>query len=489
MLSLLKKLVKLLLANYYKLPRIITNDIRTNSQIIHNNSRSKGLGLVLIIVFMSIFLFLGGGTLHWVGLQNKASIQRAQEESAFQIAEAGINYYRWHLAHDNDDYQDGTGGPGPYIHDYKDVSGNTIGQFSLEIDPPPVGSTVATIKSTGYLLANPNLKRKITSRVGIPSYAEYSFLTNTDVWFGDTEHVSGKMHANGGIRFDGTCDSIISSAKETYICKSHHGCGNKEKPGIWGDGGPQGFWRFPVPAVDFNVITVNLAEIKSGAQNQGVYLAPSGAYGWHIRFKSNGTFDLYKVTKLQNLRWGYSTHQGWILSSDDIKTEVFQQNYSIPTNGLIFVEDKLWVDGTVRGRVTVGSGRFPVNPDTYTTIVIPNNLVYTTKDGSDVIGLIAQKDILIPRFSPNVMEIHGALIAQNGATQRYYYPGNILDKLTTYGSLISNQVWTWSWVSGGGAIVSGYRNTYTTYDTNLIYAPPPSFPKKEEYEVLSWEEN
>lgn len=451
--------------------------LKSFSRLIFQQSSSQGVGLILVIVFMAIFLFLGTGTLHWVSLQNKISFQRVQEENALQIAEAGINYYRWHLAHDNDDYQDGTGGPGPYIHDYKDASGKTIGKFSLEIDPPPVGSTVVTIKSTGWTLTNPNIKRKIVSKIGIPSYAEYSFLTNTDVWFGDREHVSGKMHANGGIRFDGTCDSILSSAKQTYICKYHHGCGNQPKPGIWGDGGPKEFWRFPLPAVDFGVITINLAEIKAGAQAQGVYLPPSGTYGWHLKFKSNGTFDIFKVTQLHRLRWGYSTHKGWILSSDDIRNEVFVENKAIPTNGLVFVEDKVWVDGIVRGRVTVASGRFPVNPRTYTSIVIPNNLVYTKKDGSDVLGLIAQNDVLIPRFSPNVLEIHGALIAQNGATQRYYYPGNILDRLTTYGTLISNQVWTWTWVSGGGAVVSGYRNTFTTYDPNLIFAPPPFFPK------------
>ena len=81
-------------------------------------------------------------------------------ERAFELAEAGIEYYRWHLAHVSDDFQDGTGGPGPYVHDFKDSSGVVIGRYSLNIAPPQSGSTVVAVESTGYLLDNPNRKKK-----------------------------------------------------------------------------------------------------------------------------------------------------------------------------------------------------------------------------------------------------------------------------------------------------------------------------------------
>jgi len=451
----------------------------------------KGGSLVLVIVFIAILTTFGITILQWGSLQIKSANQVQDKELAFQIAEAGIEYYRWHLAHANEDYQDGTGESGPYIHDYKDINGNILGQFSLEIDPPPSGSTVTTIKSTGYLNSNPNLKRKIISRVGIPSYAEYSFLVNSNTWFGDTENIRGKMHSNGGIRLDGTCDSIISSAKETYICTSVHGCSNEIKPGIWGIGGPQTFWRFPVPAVDFNIITADLSEIRTNAQDQGVYLGPSGSYGYHLYFKSNGTFDVYKVTRLTSPYWYATTYSGYTYGSVDIGTKIFFQNYSIPANGLIFVEDTTWIDGTVEGRITVGVGSFPENATTYKSAIINGNLVYNQKDGSDSIGIIAQKDVVVPKFSSDNLEINGVLLAQYGATQSYYYwPRNssVKNQITTYGSIISNKIWTWSWVNGQGEVGSGYKITNTTYDSNLIYAPPPYFPKKDEFEVLSWNE-
>ncbi|KKR48593.1 MAG: hypothetical protein UT86_C0004G0079 [Candidatus Magasanikbacteria bacterium GW2011_GWC2_40_17] len=457
-------------------------------------SKKKGNILLIALVFgaMAVTAIFNGVAVFGV-MENRAAHFNQNNEQAFQIAEAGAEYYRWHLAHSGTDYQDGTGGPGPYVHDYLDKDGNIIGRFSLEITPPTTGSSVVTIVSTGYTLDQPNTKRKVQIRMGLPSLADFAFLTNSDVWIGDNEIIHGKLHANGGIRFDGTADAPITSAKPTYVCKPifGSGCNNTTKPGIWGAGGPTNFWQFPIPAFDFDGITIDLSNVRTGAQSDGFYRSSSGAYGYHIKFKSNSTFDLYKVTSLKPVPSpGYGKDVNGVkhYESYDVKNETLQGNFANPANGLIFIEDKVWVEGTVKGHLTVGSGKFPVNPNTYTTIVIPNNIVYTAKDGSDSLGLIAQKDILIPRYSPNDLEIDAAVVAQNGSAQRFYYSGNILNDLTIYGSVISKGIWTWSWVTQGGSVVSGYRNTFTNYDANLTYSPPPSFFVGTEYHLISWRE-
>lgn len=456
--------------------------------------RPRGNILLVVMVFgtMAITTLVMGMT-NFAVMENRAAREKNYSEIAFQIAEAGINYYRWHLAHAPSDLQDGTGAQGPYVHDYKDKNGMVVGKFSLGITAPPNGSSVITITSTGYTLANPKNKRTLKVRIGFPSLSDYSFLTNSDVWIGNTEVVHGKLHANGGIRFDGQADAPVTSAKTTYQCQSMHGsgCNNTTKPGVWGSGGPQSFWKFPVPAFDFNGITIDLAKIKTGAQNGGFYRSASGKYGYHIVFQANGTFNVYKVTALKALPspgWGMDVNGKKHYESYDIKTEALQGNFAIPVNGFMFFEDQVWINGTVKGRATIGSGRFPVNQNTYTSIIIPQSIVYSTKDGSDVLGLMAQKDVLLPRSSANTMEIDAALIAQNGSAQRFYYMGNILTSLTVYGSVISNGVWTWSWVSGGGSTVSGYKNTNATYDANLTYGPPPAFPVGTEYKIISWDE-
>ncbi|MBL8031949.1 MAG: hypothetical protein JNK33_06555, partial [Candidatus Doudnabacteria bacterium] len=99
-------------------------------------------------------------------------------------------------------------------------------------------------------------------------------------------------------------------------------------------------------------------------------------------------------------------------------------------------------------------------------------------------------DVLVTYYAPSTLEINAALIAQNGSAQFYYYPGNVKSSITIYGSTASYGTWTWSWVDGGGNTVSGYANTATAYDGNLLYGPPPSFPLSTSgYQQISWSSN
>lgn len=448
--------------------------------IFHADSRGQALLYALILGFIG-FTLVTGSVVSYSIAENRASNHKQNREQAFQIAEAGIAYYRWHLAHNKTDYQDGTGEEGTYEHEYEDKDGNVIGHYSLNITPPANGSTVVTIESTGWLDSQPQSRRTIRVRVGFPSLTDYAFLTNTDVWIGDTEATHGKFHANGGIRFDGTGDAPITSAVPSYTCKSHHGCGSGQvKNGIWGDGGPQTYWSYPLPAKDFTVVTVKLAGIKEQAQENGLYLSSSGKQGWRLEFRNDATVRASKVSATDCERGkdiGDNNYHWYCL---DLKTTDEYESYPMPTNGYIFVEDTVWVDGTVNGRAVVGAKEDK-------PIIINGNILYLAKDGNHVLGLISEQDILIPHNSPDDLEIDAAILAQNGAAKRYYFPGDIKDSLLIYGSVITNGTWTWSWVSGGGSVVSGYRNTNSTYDANLTYGPPPGFPVGSEYNLISWE--
>ncbi len=444
-----------------------------------------------MLVFVMIFGFMAFtviilGVSGYAMFENKASNHQKARTASFHIAEAGVNYYRWHLAHNPTDYQDGTGQPGPYLHEHKDKDGNLVGYFSLEIDEPLSGSTIVVVRSTGWLASEPNITRTIQVRVGFPALTDYSFVENSNMNFSPTTQVHGKVHANGGIKFDGTTDAVIQSAKETYQY------GYQTKPGIWGDGGPTELWDFPVAPKDFNSISADLAAVRDLADNGGIHLNSSGQEGWHIVFKANGTFDLYRVTQRQCYYGnGYFWWWWWVGDTHcyDIQSETFVQNYQIPENGAVFIEDDVWVDGVVDGRVTIGAGRFPVLESTYQEIYLNGNITYEEQASDDVLGLIAQGDVIAPYDLPDDLVINAAVLSQFKKIIRPYYHSSynpsIKNSLTFLGSQISYDGGGWKW---GNPVVSGFVNTNYIYDGNLRYFPPPGFPVGNTYELISWEE-
>jgi len=469
------------------------------------NKKNKGFISVLILVFGAAFLLTLGGIFSLLLLQDKRSQQEASWNYALDIAEAGINYARWHLNNFPEDFSfSGTYDFFEYLPEKKKV-----GEFTLEVEEPSACKPYVKIISRGYTLKRPNTKRTIEVSYGKESLAKYAFLTDSNVWFGKDEDLKGPFHSNGGIRMDGTQNALSTSARETYICGPEHGCfswncsdpcswtvNGCECPGIWGEGegGTQGLWQFPVPAVDFESITQDLAHLKEEAQANGIYLGSLGL-GYHLKFRvdgeGNGVVDVYRVTKLKPKVWGYNGEE-WVHESNDIKEEEFYNTYSLPNNcAPIFVEDNVWVDGTVKGRATLVAARLPDISANNAKIIINGNIDYA--DENSVLGIIAQKDILIPLYSPDDLTIKATLLAQKGHVYRYYYPFwyspyNVRNSIEVYGSIISKGIWTFSWVNSSGNIISGYKSTSTVYDSSLTFNPPPYFPQRGEYKFISWQE-
>jgi Tfp pilus assembly protein PilX len=470
----------------------------------HKILNQSGSLMILNIIVIFIFSLVMMGVLSYATIQIRLARSTVSREQAFQVAEAGINYYQWHLAHYPTDFWDGNASttPGPYEHAFTDKDSNQIlGRFSLAITPPPAGSSVVTIISKGWMLGNPQAIRTITARYGIASLAKYSFLTNNGAWIGSNESVNGEFHANGGIRFDGTGNAPITSSKTTYSCPDWQGCsGNPTKNGIWGSASAatKSFWQFPVSNVDFSTITADFASLKSKAQNDGApaFLPASNKSGYSFVFNGDGTLDIYIVKRLlaapSGNTWDVNGRAvNYSIDYDSSQRQKIYSSVAIPQSGIFYVEDDVWVEGAVKGRVEIVAAKLPYNSNTAPSIYIPNNITYTKTDGSDILGLLSQQDIVATYNAPSDLAISAALVAQSGSIQVYdYSPGNIKNSITLSGSLISYGLWTWSYVNGGGSVVSGFKKTYTNYDSNLLYGPPPGFPLTSDgYQQLYWSSN
>jgi Tfp pilus assembly protein PilX len=467
---------------------------------------SRGVLTVWVLVFGTIFILMLGSVLGFVLFQVRLHQNIKASNLAAQIAEAGINYAKWHLAHNETDYNfNGT-------YDYYDPEGSIVGQYQLTITAPSGCGAGVTIKSAGWKQGVQGQKRTLQIKYAKPALARYGFLTHTNAWFGENEELKGPFHSNGGIRMDGSQNSLSTSAKQTYICGEENGCTNSsckapclwktgphecECPGIWGsgNGGSLGLWQYPASNVDFDAITQDMSTLKTTAKASGIYIASSTVYGYHLIFKDNGTFDLYKVTALQpEVRCSDGTD--WFWESNDILTQTFVRNYNFSTScAPVFIEDNVWVEGTVLGRITVAAARLPDIAGTNAKIIIPNNILYANSASS--LGLMAQKDVMIPLRAPDDLSIQAVMLAQKGHVWRYYYPDYGYEpyrtytqrhRIETYGSIISKDIWTFSWVNNAGNIISGYEETSLNYNSSLTFDPPPYFPVSGDFTTVKWEE-
>jgi len=537
--------------------------------------RKKGIIILFTLIFGAIFLVLLFGLFNLILFQLKLTKERTAWEDSLHIAEAGINYYWYLLNHtpsnQNPEIQDGEDwcckvggieyassspqcqqngfivcgtcdGEPCYEHSYIDPETNQeIGKFRLKIKAKKICGRIlgVYVTSLGFTNRYPNLKRKLEAKFAATSIAEYSYLLNSAVWAGSDREIFGKYHSNGGIRMDGTHNSLVTSAQSTWVCTSAFGCHSWNCPegctpsganclcdGVMGGGGPKDLWKFPVPSFDFSGITHDLSQMKNLAQALGLYYPPSttidpSAEGYHLVFNGDGSFDLFVITDLEAVyacdQDGNGTCVGpgdWYWSYEKINNEYlplegvyggyhlkFDNVTTSEDCGLIFIEDNLWIEGTVRGKKTVAVANLET-PGVDPTVFINNNLDYTTLDGSDSLAVIAEKDILLPCHTPDIMVARGVFVAQLGNFGRRFYidpdvygwycfwnPTKCCDDglrthLTIYGSIVSNGRVGTRWGS-----VSGYMERDNYFDAKLAKDPPPLLPYvSETMEIISFQE-
>ena len=174
------------------------------------NKKGSSLTYGLIIMFaVSIILV---SILQFVVSQMKFSLWTVEKEQSLQVAEAGVFYYRWYLAHATNNFDTAqlsnfwaNGNPLGTTHDGYTANfpaNDPIGKYTIEVTPPQANSTIFTVKVTGRTLKNSNVTRVIQVRFRRPSWSEYAVVTNSDIRFGEGTVINGKIHSNGGIRFD-----------------------------------------------------------------------------------------------------------------------------------------------------------------------------------------------------------------------------------------------------------------------------------------------
>jgi hypothetical protein len=174
-----------------------------------------------------------------------------------------------------------------------------------------------------------------------------------------------------------------------------------------------------------------------------------------------------------------------------------------PSCPLIYVADKIWLQGEVDQKVTLaaaGTDSTGANP----SIILQGNITYDNPD-TDGLLAIAEENVLLGVDVPNNMTVNGIYIAQTGRFGRNDYefdnlpnPSGPLDfrpyydrnSLTINGTIVSNGRVGTQWVNGSNVFQSGFRNRFSSYDRNLVESPPPLVPNTSDvYDFVDWREN
>ncbi len=467
-------------------------------------NKKRGYLIVLALVFGAIFLTIIGAFLSYVITQHTEQKHQYAKERAISVAEAGLNYYKWFLAHNPDDTTNGTGLPGPYVGVYEDPEGGPMGEYSLDIASSSACGDVYAIDitSTGTTYDSPGVGRRVYARYARPTVAEYAYIINSSVWAGEDRTIVGPYHSNGGIRMDGTNNSTVTSGQETWSCTSTFGCsptGVRDGVFTTTSNPNTALFSFPSTPINFTGLTVDLTAMQTKAQTGGgLYLGPSGDYGYRIVLKANGTMDVYVVDTTYNY-WGYTTEDGWQTERNVINDDDFLATYTIPSScSLIFVEDKVWLEGVVKGKVTIAAA--DVNTAGVDRSIILNGNITYVDDDSGLLA-VAEDDALIGLVVPENMTLNGIFIAQNGRFGRNHYQtsgtqdvesahdGYVQQtSLTVNGTIVSNGREGTKWTSSG-VFTSGFNTRYNSYDRDLVSDPPPLTPEvSDTYEFIEWRE-
>lgn len=458
---------------------------------------------MLVMVFMGVFAMVVSMLAGYLLTQAKVGRAKLAREQALSIAEAGLEYYRWFLAHNPNDLTNGIGQPGPYAYAVNDPEGGAMGAASITVAGNSVCGVVQSvdITSEGTANADSRFTRTLTARYMRPSVAEYSHIINSNVWAGADRNIVGPYHSNGGIRMDGTNNSTVTSAVSTWTCTSSFGCSpSQSKPGVWGAGSGSALWEFPVPNFNFAGITSNFGTLKGYAQTQGLYfdtVSTSGQRGYHMILQSNGTVNVYRVN---STNWHSTIHidnlSQWVRDYDQITNETLLGNYPIPSGcSVIFAEDNIWLEGTVAGKVLIVAAdpEASYNP----TIILQGNISYTSASGSVGLTAIAEQSVLYGYNIPNAMSVRGIFVAQSGYYGRnlypcWYAPYDKRTSLSLHGSVVSNgrvgTKWSYS-ASGCSGQWSGFNTRTDTYDRLLAFSPPPFTPfASADHTFITWKE-
>jgi len=405
----------------------------------------SGIAMVLV-VGVSVILFLLATTILVVA-SYLTMMTRAQEVrlKAVHVADAGLNAYLYELRRD------------PLYWVDHPVLGPTVqddGSWVVTATAPTTTDALI-LRAEGSSGSSP-ASVTVVATVRFPTFADYMFLSGTDINIGLGAVITGKVRSNGNVDNDGE------------IMGATYAVGRITGSGTFGTALPLGSQTmFPGDAeIDFGQVSRDTQAMREAAVAAGSYLDASGSLGYRITITGT-TYTAQKVIAVMSNR--YLSLDGTVITR------------TIPPVGVIYVLGDAWVSGTYSTPVTVCGSN---------DIYVPDNYRPADMNSRVTAGLIAGRSIIVPTYYdsvPDSMTLTAALLAETGQVYGDLSMDHLHSHMTINGS-IAYSTYSWFVLSD---LSRGWRTRTYAYDRRLDLYPPPRFPIVHEgsLKVNTWMEN
>ncbi len=498
--------------------------------------REDGVALVLVVFGVALLATLSVILVDTVTSESARSAKSVKRQSSFEAAESGLDDYIAKLADDRAYYlhwvhpaestrqDDGSGGtsalvspsgsspapstwcrdtgnikqrPAPVAWAYGATWNNNpngkdhwcdLGngyEFNLQITPPSASQLGVKIVSTGRKIGNPADTRIIEAVVRQSSITDFQEIADQSIGWAAGATSYGLIYSNQNITWNGG-----TAYGNNYAVGTVSGSVTWQNgaTGFDGNGSTayQNLFAPPSPLtqpIDFNNFLTSFSDIASAAGDAtggGIYLDSSYA-SWRLTFNSDGT------VKVEGCTDGLIEKRTTSPTSP-ICVTVAPSPRLVPTNGAIYSEVSVVVQGTVKGRVTVATPNM---------IIIGGNLLYAGDagftgpvNGQNVLGLEAMNEVVVPCWINGDLDWRAALLSENetwGALGNGFVPGESCTNSGISGNLMRHR--GSSTLSRGGSFSGWFDNRDYLYDDSLQYLPPPWFPTLDpDYKIVSFRE-
>ncbi len=505
------------------------------------------IALVITTIFGVVLLFM-------TNTQTKLNSLDKQSKISFEYAESGYNKYLWHL---NDD-------PEFYLtQDSKDMMNKDIefqnGFYRLEVERPDDEDRFVVIKSTGWTKENPDIKRTIIAKIRKKQFVHHVYVSDSDgdnIWWTKGDESLGPLHTNKDIR--------IQQNPIFYDTVSYSG---QLKKGT--NYSPDFKVKNPLQPEKTNTLDFpnHNKDLKTWAEKDNmVFKGRTCIYldGKNIKIRNgNDSVDKIKTISISSIKnkviyvekdqgggtGKFDIKAGNIFISGELEGELTigaENNvyitYDDPTNWYDYDNDNMnnfskkpnqppqsfkWSDGKWRDYPEKGGIRY-----SKTTFSLSNGKMTRSANGDDMLGLIANNEILIlhygwPKralrsdlsdnywnfkwrldsswfgwnkewvkesyeydFAPQDITIHAALFSINsGFGFESYNRGNPRGEIKIWGNITQRERLPVGSIGSNGSVIHGYNKEYI-HDPRMLYNYPPHIiePTNVGWEIHEWKE-